>query len=64
MRLDRLREEVRTEMERMQREAGVRESLAPVQRLREEMNVKKGVAGQPDKRLNERLKGLRNQLQE
>lgn len=63
MRLERLREEVRAEMERMQREAGVRESLAPVQKLRDEMNAKKGVGG-GDKGLNDRLKSLRNQLQE
>lgn len=60
MRLDRLRDEVRAETERMQREAGVRESLAPVQKLREELNQKK--AG--DNRLNDRLRGMRNQLQD
>lgn len=63
MRLDRLRDEVRSEMERMQREAGVRESLASVHKLREEMNGKKAVPG-ADRGLNDRLKNLRNQLQE
>ena len=36
-RLERLREEARLELERVQREAGVRDRLAPVQKLREEM---------------------------
>jgi len=34
-RLDRLRDEVRVESERLQREANVRDTLAPVQKLRE-----------------------------
>jgi DNA repair exonuclease SbcCD ATPase subunit len=38
IRLDRLREEVKNELERMQRDAGVMQSLAPVQRLREQLN--------------------------
>jgi pSer/pThr/pTyr-binding forkhead associated (FHA) protein len=37
MRLDRLREEIKSEAERLQRDGGVRESLASFQRLREEM---------------------------
>jgi hypothetical protein len=37
MRLDRMREEIKSEMERVQRETGVRESLASFQRLREEV---------------------------
>ena len=41
IRLDRLREEVRNELERVQRDAGMRESLAPVNKLREEINQKK-----------------------
>jgi DNA repair exonuclease SbcCD ATPase subunit len=36
--LDRLRDEIRQELERAQREAGVRERLAPVQRLKDEMS--------------------------
>jgi len=62
IRLDRLREEVRSETERTQRDAGVRESLAPVQKLRDELNQKKGMA--PDPRLNDRLRNMRGQLQE
>jgi chromosome segregation ATPase len=57
-RLDRLREDVRLEMERIQREGGVRESLANVHKLREEMNKKQGNP------LNDKLKNLRNQLSE
>jgi hypothetical protein len=37
-RLERLRDDARTEMERFQRDAGVLNRLAPVQRLREELN--------------------------
>jgi len=37
-RLERLREDVRLEFERMQRDAGLRDRLAPVQTLREEIN--------------------------
>ncbi len=37
MQLDRLREEIRQELDRAQREAGVRERLAPLQRLKEEV---------------------------
>ncbi len=36
-RLDRLREDARLELERAQRDAGVRERLAPIQKLREEL---------------------------
>jgi hypothetical protein len=36
-RLDRLREEARLELEKVQREAGVRDRLAPVQKLRDEI---------------------------
>jgi hypothetical protein len=44
-RLDRLRDEIRTEQERMNRDGAVRESLAPVQKLRDEMQKKN--AGKP-----------------
>ena len=39
MRLERMREEIKVEMERLQRDGGVRESLAPVQRLRDEIKT-------------------------
>lgn len=57
IRLDRLREEVRAENERMQRDAGMRESLAPVQKLREQLNGKKAPA---DNRVSDRLRSFRN----
>jgi chromosome segregation ATPase len=56
-RLDRLREDVRAELERMQREAAVRETMAPVQKLREELSQKKQTGS-----LNDRLKTFRNRL--
>jgi pSer/pThr/pTyr-binding forkhead associated (FHA) protein len=37
-RIDRMREEVRADTERLQRELAVRENMAPVQRLRDEIN--------------------------
>jgi hypothetical protein len=57
-------------MERLQREQGVRERLAPVQKLREEMNERKGGSGQDrpapvpaapaeEHPLNARLRNLR-----
>ena len=61
-RLERLREEVRAEAERVQREAGVRESLAPVNKLREEMNQKKGAGKTEGARVNDRLHSFRNRL--
>jgi pSer/pThr/pTyr-binding forkhead associated (FHA) protein len=60
-RLDRLRDEVRSELERIQRDATVRESLAPVQKLREEMSQKKA-GGKEDGRVNDRLRSFRNRL--
>lgn len=57
-RLDRMREEIRAETERGQREATMRESLAPVQKLREEIQGKKGSANG----LSDRLAGFRNRL--
>ena len=59
-RLDRMREEVRIEMERMQRDGPVRESLASVQKLREEMNQRKQPGGANP--LNDRLKNIRTKL--
>mgnify|MGYP002784869129 CR=1 FL=1 len=61
IRLERLREEVKADMERMQREASVRDSLAPVQKLRDEINGKQAPA-KAEKPLNDRLRSLRNQL--
>ena len=60
MRLDRLREDTRLEMERLQRDGPVRESLVGVQKLREEMN--KGKVPTPGGPLNDRLKNLRSKL--
>jgi chromosome segregation ATPase len=57
-RLDRMREEVRIEMERLQRDAPVRESLVGVQKLRDEIN--KGKQPTPGNALNDRLKSFRN----
>jgi len=60
-RLDRLREEARLELEKVQREAGVRDRLAPVQKLREEITG--GSAAQPeDAGLTARLRNLRSKL--
>ena len=47
-------------MERLQRDAPVRESLVGVQKLREEMN--KGKQPTPGNPLNDRLKSFRNKL--
>jgi len=68
-RLDRLREDLKLETERMQRDTGVRESLAGVQKLREEINGKgapiangrPGTQAQipPARSLNDRLSNLR-----
>lgn len=41
IRMERMREELRVDMEKLQREMSVRESLAPVQRLREELSQKR-----------------------
>jgi len=60
-RLDRLREEARLELERVQREAGVRDRLAPVQKLREEITG--GSAGATeDAGLANRLRNFRTKL--
>jgi pSer/pThr/pTyr-binding forkhead associated (FHA) protein len=69
-RLERLRDEMRQEIERVQREGGVRERLAPVQRLREEMSERRQPPstprpGQPaDQPLDARLKSLRERINE
>jgi pSer/pThr/pTyr-binding forkhead associated (FHA) protein len=46
-RLERLREEMRAEFEKGQREGGVRERLAPVHRLREEINERRQAPATP-----------------
>jgi hypothetical protein len=66
-RLERLREEMRSELERVQREAGMRERLAPVQKLRDEMTDRRPPPStpqpnQPDPGLNGRLRSLRNRV--
>ena len=53
IRLERMREEIRAEADRVQREAGVRENLAPVNKLREEINQKKNA------KVNDRLQTMR-----
>jgi hypothetical protein len=58
-RLERLREEVRAELERFQRDAGMRERLAPVNRLREELNDRRD--GAEPSSLEGRLRGMRPQ---
>jgi chromosome segregation ATPase len=55
MRLERVREEIKGDTERLQRELAVRDSMAPVQKLRDELTGK-------EKPLNDRLRGIRNQL--
>lgn len=61
MRLERIREEVKADSERLQREQSVRDSMAPVQKLRDELNGKQPPA-KPSKPLNDRLRGMRDQL--
>jgi peptidoglycan hydrolase CwlO-like protein len=63
MRLERVRDEVKADAERLQRELAVRDSMAPVQKLRDELMQKQGPAtGKNDKPLNDRLRSIRNQL--
>ncbi len=62
MRLERVREEVKADAERLQREMAVRDSMAPLQRLRDELAGKQPPAGKTAKPLNDRLRGLRDQL--
>jgi chromosome segregation ATPase len=59
IRLERVREEVKHDAERLQRELAVRDSMAPVQKLRDEMMQKQ--PGRPEKPVD-RLKTVRNQL--
>jgi hypothetical protein len=70
IRLERLREEMRLEIERVQREGGVRDRLAPVQRLRDEMHDRRQPPstprpGQPAAGpLDVRLRSLRDRISE
>ncbi len=57
-RLDRLRDEIRIETDRVQREVTNREAFAGVQKLREELKMQVN----PNKSVNERLKNLKNNL--
>ena len=57
MRLERVREEVKADTERLQRELAVRDSMAPVQKLRDELTQKQGPAAKSEKSLNDRLRG-------
>lgn len=62
MRLERLREEVKSDTERLQREQSVRDTMAPVQKLRDELNGKQPPPAKAEKPLNDRLRGIRSQL--
>ena len=62
IRLERVRDETKADMERLQREIAVRDSMAPVQKLRDEMTGKAAPPAKADKSLNDRLRGFRNQL--
>ncbi len=62
MRLERVRDEVKADSERLQRELAVRDSMAPVQKLRDELAAQKQPGGKTDKPLNDRLRTMRNQL--
>src|SRR5262249_23722628 len=69
-RLERLRDEAKQEIERVQREGGVRERLAPVQRLRDEMIERRQPPSTPrpaqpvPRTLDPRLKSLRERVNE
>ena len=59
IRMERMRDELKVDMDKLQREQGVRDCLAPVQRLREELNQKRPGAKSVDPAA-ERLRQLRN----
>lgn len=66
-RLERLREEVKSDLERMQRESGLRESLAPLTRLREELTHRRQPPSTPQPSnppagVADRLRGFRDRL--
>jgi chromosome segregation ATPase len=62
MRLERVREEVKSDTERLQRELAVRDSMAPVQKLRDELAQKNAAPAKAEKPLNDRLRSMRSQL--
>jgi pSer/pThr/pTyr-binding forkhead associated (FHA) protein len=62
MRLERVREEVKADTERLQRELAVRDTMAPVQKLRDELAQKQAPGGKAEKPLPDRSRGTRNQL--
>ncbi len=57
IRLERVREEVKGDMERLQREAAMRDSMASVQKLRDELKHPNGNGASKD--VNDRLRGMR-----
>lgn len=59
IRVDRMREELKADVERVQREMSVRDTLAPLQKLRDEMQKKPG-NGAAARSLNDRLRGPRS----
>jgi pSer/pThr/pTyr-binding forkhead associated (FHA) protein len=59
IRLDRLRDEVKADMEKLQREMEVRGSLGAVQKLREELKGGSANGAKPNP-LNDRLRSVRN----
>jgi pSer/pThr/pTyr-binding forkhead associated (FHA) protein len=69
-RLERLRDEVRLELERLQRDGGLRDRLTPVQTLRDEINSRRNPGAElPSKPTNEeamqaRLRTLRSKVNE
>ncbi|HYV36488.1 MAG TPA: FHA domain-containing protein [Gemmataceae bacterium] len=69
-RVDRLRDDVRQEVERMQRDGGLRERLAPVNNLRDQINNRRQPANEPAARpsnedvMQQRLKALRTRVNE
>ena len=62
MRLERVREEVKGDAERLQRELAVRDSMAPVQKLRDELAQKNSPPAKGASPLNDRLRTMRGQL--
>jgi chromosome segregation ATPase len=69
-RLERLRDDTRQELDRMQRDAGLRDRLTPVQSLRDEINNRRhpGTEQAPrptaEEAMQARLKVLRNKMNE
>jgi chromosome segregation ATPase len=69
-RLERLRDDTRQELDRMQRDAGLRDRLSPVQSLRDEINHRRHPGTEQTSRpsaeeaMQARLKVLRNKMNE